>query len=292
MTCLLGRHTVDLLVVHWLTYDAQALISSAARAGIPFVLINHFENSRLDLPRMRTWIPSAAGIAGVSGPGVPEALRSRYVNLSDAVNTEFFAPEKVRSVEGAARPVILMPARIAPGKGHHDMMEAAKQLAANKLDFELWFAGAVESERLCAELHVLAADPDVQGRVKFLGEISVEEMRGRYARSAVVVLPSHSEGLPRTLLEAQAMKKPVVAYDSGGSGDALLSNETGFLVERGSVSNLARKIALLIADESLRQRMGELGRKFMCRRFSISALVERHERFYLSALSARLRASR
>ena len=292
MAYLLGTHGVDLLAMHWLTYDTHALISSAAGAGIPFVFINHFENSRLNLPRIRRWIPSAAGIAGVTGLDVPEELRGRFVNLSDAVDTEFFSAEKTQFVEERARAVILMPARIAPGKGHHDMMEAARALAASKLDFELWFAGAVESESLRAELHAFAADPAMRGRVEFLGEVNTEEMRERYARSAVVVLPSHSEGLPRTLLEAQAMKKPVVAYDSGGIGDALLPSETGFLVPRGSVSNLARKIALLIGDEGLRQRMGELGRHLVCRRFSTSALVDRHERFYVSALSARSKVSR
>ncbi|HEY3198658.1 MAG TPA: hypothetical protein VGJ57_11680, partial [Nitrospirales bacterium] len=69
-------------------------------------------------------------------------------------------------------------------------------------------------------------------------------------------------------------------------------SETGFLVPRGSVSDLARKIALLITDEGLRQRMGELGRQHVCRRFSTSALVDRHERFYLSALAAGPRTRR
>ena len=103
----------------------------------------------------------------------------------------------------------------------------------------------------------------------------------------MVVLPSQSEGLPRTLLEAQAMKKPVVTYDSGGTSDAFLPSETGFLVPTGSINNLVQKVALLITDDSLRQRMGEIGRQHVLHRFGTSALVDRHERFYLSALSKR-----
>jgi glycosyltransferase involved in cell wall biosynthesis len=292
MACLLGTHGVDLLALHWLSSDTHSLISSAAYAGIPFVLINHFENAWLDSPRVRRWIANAAGIAGVSGPRLPEDLRGRFVILSDAVDTEFFSPEKTPYVEAVGPPIILMPARIAPGKGHHDMMEAAKALAASKLDFELWFAGAVESESLHAQLHAFAADPRMRGRVKYLGEVNAKEMRKRYASSAVVVLPSHSEGLPRTLLEAQAMKKPVVTYDCGGTSDALRPSETGFLVPTGSISDLVQKIALLITDDSLRQRMGELGRQHVLHRFSTSALVDRHEHFYLSALSKRLNVSR
>jgi len=287
MAYLLGTHAVDLLVLHWLTYDTHTLIARAADAGIPFVFIHHFENPRLNQPRIRRWISSAAGIGGVTGLGVPEEFQSRFVNLSDAVDIDFFSPERNRSGEERGRPAILMPARIAPGKGHHDMMEAAKALAANQLDFELWFAGAVESPSLHAELRALAATPVMRGRVEFLGEVKAEEMRERYARSTVVVLPSHSEGLPRTLLEAQAMKKPVVAYDSGGIAEALLPGESGFLVAKGNISDLARKVALLITDHSLGQGMGKLGRQLVGRRFSTSALVDRHERFYLSALSQR-----
>jgi glycosyltransferase involved in cell wall biosynthesis len=95
--------------------------------------------------------------------------------------------------------------------------------------------------------------------------------------------------LPRTLLEAQAMKKPVVAYDSGGIGEALLPGETGFLVPKGSIGDLAKKIALLITDEELRLRMGKLGRELIFRKFSSSSLVDRHERLYLSALSTHQR---
>jgi glycosyltransferase involved in cell wall biosynthesis len=125
----------------------------------------------------------------------------------------------------------------------------------------------------------------MEGRILFLGEKSAEDLRDCYGMSSVVVLPSRSEGLPRVLLEAQAMEKPVVAYNNGGMSAAVLPNESGFLIETGDVKALADKIGFLLQNEAERLRMGRCGREFVSRKFDVAALVHRHEAFYLSALS-------
>jgi len=282
---LLVTHNVDLLAVHWLTYDTDALILRARKARVPFLLINHFHNGWWSLPRTRKWIARAAALGAVSDRAVPADLGRRHVNLSDAADPEFFDPEKARPAPRPACPIVLLAARIVAGKGHHDLMKAARILIAKKVDIVLCFAGAVDSEPLHQELRKYAAATGLDGRILFLGEISPEEIRDWYALSSLVVLPSYAEGLGRVLLEAQAMKKPVVAYDCGGVSDAVLPNETGFLVEKGNVGALAEKIGLLLGNEAERLRMGERGREFVSQHFSISALVQRHENFYLRALS-------
>jgi glycosyltransferase involved in cell wall biosynthesis len=126
----------------------------------------------------------------------------------------------------------------------------------------------------------------MQNRVVWLGEQSAESIRDLYAASTLVVLPTYSEGLPRVLLEAQAMKRAVVAYQCGGVGEALLSGRTGFAVPVGDVAMLADKIEFLMSHEHERQRMGDEGRRFVARQFSLAALLSRHESFYLAALKA------
>ena len=133
--------------------------------------------------------------------------------------------------------------------------------------------------------HGAAAAMGLERRILFLGEISAEEMRDWYGVSSVVVLPSSSEGLGRVLLEAQAMQKPVVAYDWGGTSEAVSPNETGFLVRTGNVEASADKISFLLGNKVERLRMGERGREFVSRQFSFSGLIQRHEAFYLRALS-------
>jgi glycosyltransferase involved in cell wall biosynthesis/peptidoglycan/xylan/chitin deacetylase (PgdA/CDA1 family) len=277
-------HNVDLLALHWVTYDIEALVLRALKARVPFVFINHFDNGRLSLADTRKWISLAAGIGTVSGQGVPRDLRDRYVNLSDAVDTEFFTPEKARPAESPVRPIVFLPGRIEAGKGHHDLIEAARILTVRNMDCTIYFAGLVISHSVHEELR--RAANGLEGRVLFLGEISAVEMRDWYARCSVVVLPSYSEGLGRVLLEAQAMKKPVVAYDCGGIRDALVPNETGFLVNRGNIEALADRIGFLLDNEVQRLRMGESGRSYVSTQFSMSALIQRHEAFYLSALSS------
>ena len=282
---LLITHNVDLLVLHWLSYDTGALISRASQAGIPFVFINHFDNARFSLPLTRKWIAQAAGIGAVSGQGVPDDLRNRCVNLSDAVDTEFFDPKNAKPLPTQAHPVVLLPARIEEGKGHHDLMEAVRALIGRNINLIICFPGAIQSDSLHRELRKSVLAMGLEGRVLFPGEMSMEEMRDWYALSSIVVLPSHSEGLGRVLLEAQAMGKPVVAYDSGGIREAVLANGTGFLVKEGNVIALADKIGFLLQKEGERLSMGKRGREFVSLKFGLPALVRRHEAFYFSALS-------
>lgn len=282
---LLITHKVDLLALHWLTYDTDALMLRASKEKIPFVLVNHFDNRRLSLPLMRKWAIRAAGIGVVSDQHIPFGLQVHPVNLSDAVDTDFFTPQAARFVGVSDSPIVFLPGRIDLGKGHQDLIEAGRIMLSRNLDFALCFAGAVDSEGVHRELRRSAAAGGLEGRVLFLGEKSAEEMRDLYGSSSVIVLPSHSEGLGKVLLEAQAMKKPVVAYDSGGMGEAFIPGNTGFLVKRGDVESLADKISFLLQNEAERRRLGEAGREFVEQRFSVPALVRRHEAFYAQALT-------
>lgn len=288
LSLLMTKQRVDLLSLHWLSYETGGLAMKASRAGVPFLFVNHFDNARFALSHTRKWIARAAGVAAVSDTGVPADLRASCVNLSDAVDTDFFDCKNTQPKMPESDPVVLLPGRIAEGKGHQDLLVAASILAKRNKRVVLCFVGAVESESLliglrrqCSALGLTSSD------VLFLGEISPEAMRDRYSISSLVVLPSYSEGLPRVILEAQSMKKAVVAYDSGGTREAMSANATGFLVPPGNVEALADKIDLLLSNEAQRTRMGEAGRAFVSQHFSIPALIRRHELFYVKALSAR-----
>jgi glycosyltransferase involved in cell wall biosynthesis len=276
---------VDLLAFHWLSYDAGSLISDAESKSVPFVFINHFDNRRFDLPSFRRWMSRFAGLGGVSGLEVPVGLRQRYKCLSDAVDTKFFCIEKARPVVRPREFLLLLPARILEGKGHDDLLLATRSLLQAGIGIHLAFAGAVDSEPFAKQLHSKITSLGLHERVHFLGQLTSEMLRDWYAASDVVVLPSRSEGLGRVLLEAQAMSVPVVAYNTGGIPEAIINGETGFLVERGDINNLAERIKNLLLNAELRKDMGTSGRNFVLDRFSDDALVRRHEDFYLAALS-------
>jgi glycosyltransferase involved in cell wall biosynthesis len=284
---LLATFSVELLAVHWVCYDTGALIRSACRSGIPFVLINHFDNGRLLYPETRKWVSRAAGVGGVSGQNVPEQYQDRFVNLSDAVDIEFFCPAKARAQHPSPAPILLLPARIGPGKGHCDAVEVVRILKAGGVQVLLCCPGAAGSVRTNRELTAWTRSRGVNDSVLLPGEMSPEELRDWYAMSDVVILPSYSEGLGRVLLEAQAMERPVVAYETGGTREAVLAGETGFLVSPGDIATFADRVRFLLTDGAARRGMGEQGRRFVARQFGVTALVQRHEMFYARAISQR-----
>jgi glycosyltransferase involved in cell wall biosynthesis len=99
---------------------------------------------------------------------------------------------------------------------------------------------------------LVARDP----RIRYLGyRTDVENL---YATSDVIVMPSQwDEPCAMVLFEAAAAGKPVVATATGGTAEILREGETGYLVERNDLEGMTRRVALLIEDQALRQRMGE-----------------------------------
>ena len=284
----IGKCVVDLVIFHWISYDSKEVIKKLAQTNTPFLVINHFDNQRFNLRSVRNQIVLAAGFGGVSSVNVPEFLNNRLVNLSDGIDTEFFRPECAKQVQFATEtPVVFLPARIAPGKGHLDAIRALALLRAEGIKTKIVFAGRIDSLAVLKELHSNIDEMKMKDDVSFIGRVNQSDLRDWYARSAVVVLPSYSEGLPRVLLEAQAMKKPVIVYDVGGVSQAVRHDETGYALRRGDYSGIAKKVKELLTDEKKRNAMGIAGRRFVIDQFSLSSLAERHEEFYLNGLSGR-----
>jgi len=101
----------------------------------------------------------------------------------------------------------------------------------------------------------------------------------------VVVLTSHSEGTPVSLIEAQACGIPVISTDVGGVRDTLLDGLTGFLVPPGDAAALAAQMVLLARDPGLRNSFGNKGETFVESHFDHTALVQRVCSLYQDLLS-------
>ncbi len=90
----------------------------------------------------------------------------------------------------------------------------------------------------------------------------------------IFVLPSEKEGLPRVILEAMLMGKPVIACDVPGSSELVVHGKTGILVPVGSPDSLAAALLTLIEDSDLRERMGAEGKKRVVSNFTIGNYVK------------------
>lgn len=132
-----------------------------------------------------------------------------------------------------------------------------------------------------AMLQTLAAQHNVAGRVEFVENLSDAELAARYKSCDLFVLPSgaadsnggwHAEGFGRVYAEASLAGKPVIASRVGGAPEALLDGETGFLVNPGSVEEVAGAVNELLANPDRAESLGRAGRKFALEHFTSDAM--------------------
>lgn len=113
----------------------------------------------------------------------------------------------------------------------------------------------------------------------------VEDLSSILAGFDLLVSSSHIETFGRTLVEAMAMAKPIVATAVGGVPEVVADGEVGFLVPAGDANALAEKISLLVEDDDLRQTMGQKGRQRVLECFDVRIITRRWEQTYESLLS-------
>jgi glycosyltransferase involved in cell wall biosynthesis len=277
------EHRFDLCLLHFFGgADADEIIRAARAAGVPIGLINHFANDRLLHLAVRRHEELADGIGSVTGQDIPDHLQGRLVNLGDGIDLRCFDPASARRpADLPQHPVLFLPARLLRTKGQLDLVRAARQLHDQGLPVTVAFAGREDSRAFVAELRREVARLRLEPHVRFLGQLSPQEIRGWFQASLATVFPTyHPEGLPRITLESQAMNTPVVAYATGGIAEGIVDGKTGFLVPTGDLNALVTAVARLLRDPRLRAQMGESGRRRVEAHFTVAAMCHRHEEFY------------
>ncbi len=101
-----------------------------------------------------------------------------------------------------------------------------------------------------------------------------------YQAMDILLLTSHSEALPGTVLEANSCAIPAVATDVGGIRDVILYGKTGFYVPAGNADMLAEKVLMLCQDVSQREQMGLAAREHIVQNFSEDAMVRRYAELF------------
>jgi glycosyltransferase involved in cell wall biosynthesis len=179
----------------------------------------------------------------------------------------------------ATTPLIGIVARLVPIKAHEVFLLAATRIA--KAVPEARFLVVGDGERR-TELEDMASKLGLGQAVQFLGWR--RDLARVYADLDVVVLTSRNEGSPVALIEALASARAVVATSVGGVTDVVIDRETGMTVRPGDAAAVAQAVIELLADEGLRTRLAEAGRRHVYPRYDSSRLVEDVRQLYLREL--------
>jgi len=139
------------------------------------------------------------------------------------------------SPPGAA-PRLVCIGRLVEQKGQLLLIEAARRLAAIRSDFQLVLVG---DGPLRGEIEALVSRLDLGGRVRMAGAVSTEQLRAEILAARALVLPSFAEGLPMVIMEAMALRRPVIATYIAGIPELVRPSIDGWLVPAGSVDALA-----------------------------------------------------
>lgn len=181
------------------------------------------------------------------------------------------SPLRARPALGTP-PVIVMVARFAPQKDHQLLLGAFAQLKAPALLHLVGDGPTLEFMR------PVARQMGIADRVRFLGPR--DDVAEQLASAHVFALASRWEGFPLSILEGMRAGLPVVASDVGGSREAVLHGETGFLVARGDVGGFRDSLERLCADAALRSQMGNRSRFRFEQQFSINRMLDNTRRLY------------
>ncbi len=167
-------------------------------------------------------------------------------------------------------PVAVCVSRLLWDKGIDELVAAARLLKQRGTDIKVRLVGPTDEnpasipratlDRWRAEDVVDLAGPIV-------------DIPGEYARAHIAVLPSYREGLPKSLLEAAACSRPMVATDVPGCREICRENETGLLVPARSVEPLADALERLAGDAELRARLGARARQVAEAEFAEKVVV-------------------
>lgn len=196
-------------------------------------------------------------------------LQERIVHLSNGVDIrDKFHPDRIGTEErmrlrkglgiGEEEVVFSFIGRFVKEKGIFELVEAFQQLASVQQNVKLLMIGEVLPSERDHTGHELVSRMKENRHIITTGyRKDIPEL---LSISDVFVLPSHREGLPRSIIEAMAMGKPVIATNIRGCREEIVDGWNGFLVKKEDIGALYEKMSLLAENRELREDLGGNGR--------------------------------
>lgn len=174
---------------------------------------------------------------------------------------------------------VIFTARMVKEKGVEDLIEAAKILKTeyqDKVQFLLCGRTTANSNAISTEY----LDANCDGEyIAYLGERN--DVKELLCSSHIMAFPSYyREGVPKSLIEASAIGRPIITCDSTGCRDVVIDGKNGILIEPRNPKMLAEALRKLFENTTLRQQMGREARVKAEKEFSLKTVVDTHMRIY------------
>ena len=248
------------LHAHFGTNSAEIAMLAHVLGGPPYSFTIHGPDE-FDKRGIGEKVQRAAFVATVSsyGRGILYRWTHRDCWAKVALIRTVLEPEfyDVAPVPVPPTPRLICVARLSEEKGQLLLIEAAAQLLARGVRFEIVLAGDGDMRQ---EIEARIAERALGNHVRLTGSISSDQVRSEILAARGLVLTSFHEGMPVVIVEAMALRRPVLATYVGGIPELVRPGENGWLVPAGSVDALARAMEdfLSRSDEEL-NRMGNAG---------------------------------
>jgi glycosyltransferase involved in cell wall biosynthesis len=284
-------------LVHGNSVRSGLIASFAARLGAP-AAIAHVRDclppGRVSTLTLRAITGGASGVLANSQytrDGVMHALAGREATVRvvySPVDTARFDPARFEPSAARARlglppcaPVLAVVAQMTPWKAQDDAVRILAHMKRTHPDVRLLLVGSAtfagrstryDNQDYVRRLHGLIDAQGVRGEVVLLGER--DDVPAVLRAVDLLLVPSWEEPFGRTVVEAMAMRVPVVATSVGGPAEIVRAGVDGLLLEPRRPERWAEAIESLLDEPDRLAKMGESGRDRALERFSLSAHVE------------------
>lgn len=191
----------------------------------------------------------------------------------EGVNVSHFSPISASSSNNST--TFLLIARMLWDKGIGEYVDAARVIKTKYPTTRFQLLGACDVPNPSVISREQISIWESEGIVEYLG--TTDDVRTVIANVDCVVLPSYREGIPRTMLEAAAMAKPLIVSDAPGCKDVVINGKTGFLCKVKNRDSLAAAMELII-NQSTQERvdMGVAGRNLVLHKFDERVVIQKY----------------
>ncbi len=211
--------------------------------------------------------------------------KKKLMVIFRGINVDYFDPSTIIEIDEKKllkkwniekdKKIILLPGRLTFWKGQEVFIEAIN-LTNKELGYEAFYAVILGDDQGRAlykkKLIRLSEQYRLSNQIRFID--NCKDMASAYKVSDIIISAStEPEAFGRVAVEAQSMKKPVIASNIGGSNETIVNGKTGFLYEAGNAKSLSDKIlTILNMDDALLETIGNEGRKNIVQKFNVEKM--------------------